>query len=254
MKDFKVALILPDMHIPYHDEASLNLIEKVLKDYRVDSVIQLGDFIDAYPISKYSKDPSRATGTEFQRELDVAETVVQRLVEIAPLTIIHGNHEERLNKYLKEKAPGLYGLKNLTIKKLLKVNEYNIDYIDSKYLGNLFVFHGDLWSRSGARHSGQTAMQNVDRSGLNVMLGHIHRMGSYFVTKKGYELQGWEMGCLCKTDVEYCHAPNWQRAFGFVHYRDNGDKAFHVEQIPIYDTKKNNVGRSCFYRGKVYEV
>lgn len=253
MQRLKRALIIPDMHIPYHDDLSLRLIERVVKDYPVDIVIQLGDYIDAYPISKYSKDPNRATGVEFQRELDIAESVTQRLVRIAPLTILHGNHEERLNKYLKDKAPGLYGLKNLNIKKLLKINEYRVEYTDSKYLGNLFVFHGDLWSKSGSRHAGQTALQNIDRSGLNVMFGHIHRLAEVHVTKKGYELEGYEMGCLCKTDVEYCHAPNWQKGFGFVHYRDNGNKEFHVEQVKIYDTNKGST-RSCFYGGKSYDV
>lgn len=254
MSDLKTALVIPDMHIPYQDKTAFELMLKIANSIQIDQIVQVGDFIDAYPISKYVKNPQKSTGFDLQNEFDEAELVIQRLVKLAPLKILKGNHEERLEKYLKEKAPGLYGLKDLKIKKLLKCAEYNIDYLDSTYLGNLFVFHGDLWTKSGSPHAGQTAMRNVDRSGLNVMHGHIHRLGSYYVTKKGYELKGFEIGCMCQTDVEYCHSPNWQIGFSLVHYRDCGDKAFYVELIEIEKCGKNNQGRKAFFRGKVYEI
>jgi len=262
---WKTAGVLPDMHIPYHDTPSLDLVELILKDLgKLSEIIQVGDFVDAYPISKYAKNPAKASGFDLQHEIDEAHKVIRRLTNIAPLTILEGNHEVRLEKYLKEKAPGLYGLKTLKIKKLLtditevkrgkevQVQLKNpVSYQISKYLGKLFVFHGDLWTKSGSRHAGQTAMQNVDRSGLNVMHGHIHRIGTYNVTKKGYELKGYEIGCLCEMDVEYCHSPNWQWGFSVVTYRDNGDKAFFAEIVEI---EKTATGRRAFFRGKLYEV
>lgn len=265
MSDFKTALIIPDMHVPFHDRLAYELMLKVAVSTKIDKIVQLGDFIDAYPISKYVKEPHRSSGFDLQNEIDCAHDIIKELSDIAELTILEGNHEIRLEKYLKERAPGLYGLDAIKIKKLLTtIKDKKTDkpailknpvfYEKSIFLGKLFVFHGDLWTKSGSQHSSQTAMRNVDRSGLNIMHGHIHRLGSYYVTKRGYELKGFEMGCMCNTEVEYVHHPNWQIAFGFVHYRDAGDKAFYVEQVEIEKCGKNNSARKAFYRGKVYEV
>ena len=249
----KLAGVMSDMHIPYHDKKAVKLFLKIAKILGVDHLLQVGDLVDCYAISKYSKDPDRASGVNLQKEFDEAVAFLEECLDITPyVTVLEGNHEQRLMKYLKEKAPGLFGLRDLTIRRLLKINQLGVEYTTHKFLGQLYVFHGDQWTKSGSPHSSMTAKTNVERSGLNVMHGHIHRMGEYHVTKQGYELSGYEIGCLCETDVEYCHYPNWQLGGAFVTYEDAGNKDFFVEKLEIEKVGKDKKSRRAFFRGKIY--
>ena len=252
MSKFKTAIVLPDVHVPYHDKDAVNLMLKVAKDIKPDTIVQVGDFVDFYAVSHYKKDPDRSTGTALQDELDQARDLLAELTAIAPTTIIEGNHEQRLTKYLYEKAPGLCGLRELTVSKLLGIDNKKSFYKKKGgvFLGKLLVLHGNEVSERGVAYSSGTCRKGVEKLNMSVMHGHIHRLGSYYVTSKGQGTQsGYEIGCLCQKDVEYMDFSNWQTGFALVTYRNDGDKAFNVELVEIQDTGK---GRRCFVRGKEY--
>jgi metallophosphoesterase superfamily enzyme len=150
----KVAVVLPDIHVPYQDTAALAVAMDIIRYVKPDQIVQVGDIVDFYPVSKYPKDPVRGHGEELQRELDETKKLIQSLAELAPVTICQGNHEERLSKYLMDKAPGLLGLKTLNVPTQLGIDGTRVRWADYVHLGNLFVFHGDRVTRSGSSFSG----------------------------------------------------------------------------------------------------
>jgi predicted phosphodiesterase len=252
MTQYKTALVLPDIHVPYHDEDAIKLILKVAKDIKPDQIVQLGDLVDFYPISHYRKDPDRSSGTALQYELDCTKDLLATLSAIAPTTVLQGNHEERLAKYLVEKAPGLCGLRALTVPKLLGIDNKRSFYKakGGVHLGKLLLLHGNEVSDRGVASSGGTCKKGVEKLNMSVGIGHIHRLGSFYVTSAGQGVQsGYEFGCLCQKDVEYMSFSNWQTGFGYVTYTDSGDKDFNVELVEIKEIRK---GRRCVVRGKEY--
>ncbi|NBV07469.1 MAG: hypothetical protein EBS06_09610, partial [Proteobacteria bacterium] len=53
-------LIVPDIHVPFHDIKAVKLVTKLIKELpQLSGMVMLGDFLDAFQISTYSKDPSR---------------------------------------------------------------------------------------------------------------------------------------------------------------------------------------------------
>jgi len=253
MSNYQTAVVLSDLHIPYHDQKSLDLVIEIAKDLRPDKIIQLGDYQDFYPISKYTKDPKRSSGFELQRELDIAKGILDKLTAIAPTYIIPGNHDQRLKKYLQDKALGLCGLEALTFSKLIGIDNKRSFLRENIYLGKLLILHGDEVTTGGGS-SGKTALATMARLNQSVMVGHCHKLGSVYRASKGCGVQkGYEIGCLCTMEVDYTRYPDWQQGFAVVEFQDNGNKDFFAELIEVEQTKKGK-GRRAFTRGKVYEI
>lgn len=252
MSKYKTAVVLPDIHAGYHEQGAVDLAIKIAADIKPDSIIQVGDFLDCYPISRYGKDPERATGTALQKEFDIGKGILDSLTKIAPTTILAGNHEARLTKYLQEKAPGLSGLRDLTIPKLLGIDNKNSFYKHGGvYLGKLYVIHGNEVSDRGVAYSAGTCRKAVEKLNMSVMHGHIHRLGAYFVTSRGQGVQkGFEIGSLCQRAQDYIDNANWQFGFAIVTYRNDGDKSFAVELIEIEELPKKKF--RAIVRGKEY--
>jgi len=251
----KTAVIFPDMHVPYEDKLSCDVAFQIAKSVNPDKIVQIGDFVDFYPISRYEKDPRRCSGFNLQLELDKAYEYLQRFSAIAPTIILEGNHEARLDKYLLKNAIGLYGLDNISVPAFLKTNSLNVDYRKDIYLGKLFLHHGDMKVKMGSKHSASSAQKTVEALGVSTMIGHVHKLGSYFKTTLGGGVQsGYEIGCLCNTDVEYMANPNWQHGIAVVRYEDTGAKRFYVDLVPIYGSEKGkgHKKREAYYNGHVY--
>lgn len=252
----KIACVLPDIHFPYQDKLSLKLAESIMQYVKPNQIIQVGDLVDFYPISRYAKDPDRASGTHLQKELDEARSAIQGWAQLAPVTILDGNHERRLEKYLVEKAPGLMGLKSLTIESLLGIDGKKVSYKEYMYLGRLFISHGDRVSKGGCAHSAMTAKSNIEKMNCDVMIGHIHRLGAFYrKTRGGGDQAGFEIGCLCKREnVSYLSEPNWQHGMAVVHYRNDGSKDYNAQLIHIKSYGKTGKGRRAIYDGRVFEL
>ena len=252
----KLAAVLPDMHVPYHDDLSLQLVESILSTLTLDKIIQVGDFIDGYPISRYQKKPGLNTGDALQCELDSGREILERWVQLSDkVVLLKGNHESRLESYLERNAPGLYGLRSLTIPKLLDTDSLGVDYRANIYLGKLLVCHGHEVSYRGRAESGQTARVTMERLNCPVMMGHVHRLGMYTRTTMAVGMQdGYELGCLMDfNQVDYMAHPNWQQGFAIVSYEDNGAKEYSVEMVPIQGFYSKNY-RSAIFRGTKYSV
>lgn len=244
--DCEKAAFIGDWHIPYHDPIAVELVLKFLEWFRPDTVFILGDYIDAYSVSRFDKDPQRLLS--LQSELDEARGILCKLRRVCPrarIIYIAGNHEDRLRRYL-WKAPEISVLDNLQLPALLGLEELDIDYHGYERQlewHGLLVEHGDRVSK----HSAYTAKAMLEARGVSGISGHSHRLAAYYRTDNGGVKVWYENGCVCDTNPTYVIGkPNWAQGFTVAHAL-KGRQRFAASQIPILS------GR-LFYDGRVWEA
>ena len=192
-------MFLPDAHAPYHDERAVETALAFVRHYKPGVVFILGDWLDAYQLSRFDQRPDRRL--ELQNDIDACRGLLKKVRKSAPGAVVYylrGNHERRLQKYLWSKSPELSGLRALELPRLLTLSDYDIRYVErgfTKYAGTL-VKHGTLVSNK----AGYTASRELDRTGLSGISGHTHRLAQvYRRTHAGYFTWA-EAGCLCALD------------------------------------------------------
>jgi len=218
----------------------VRMLLRFLADQRPHGIHILGDLVDFYPISRFDRDPTRATG--LQVELDAARKFLDTLRTTCPhakIILSEGNHEYRLRRYLWRQAPELSALRCLELGKLLGLAELGIDYRahNQPYrLASLLLTHGQLVRK----WSGYTARGHFEKYGCCVLHGHSHRLASFYHRELGDTFGAWENGCLCVLDPEYAIAPDWQHGWSVVW--TTGDVCFHVEQVIVIKGRFNYHG------------
>ena len=243
------SIYLSDLQIPFADWPAMKLVEHFMKDWQPDRIFYVGDIADFYGISKFDKNPGRRFRLQDERQwtMDMLDRH-ERLVPAAERVWLDGNHEERIVRYLWEKAPELADLRNedtgelaLGIPALFGLNKREIQYTSYAghvdYLGFL-ITHGNLLSK----HSSYTAKQMSERFRSSGLSAHSHRLGMYNWTGIGGPQAWYENGCLCRMDPDYTHNPNWQQGF---HIGVVVDQKVHIAPAIIFN-------ESMYLEGKVY--
>ena len=83
-------LVISDLHIPYHHKDSFRFLEEVKKQFKPDTVINIGDLLDFHAISFHEHNPDLPSIGD---ELTVAKSYIKELESIFPaVTEIHSNH------------------------------------------------------------------------------------------------------------------------------------------------------------------
>lgn len=216
-------VVLPDVHIPFHDKWALRHWLQFVEDRKPGVIHIIGDLIDAYGISRYDKNPARKSS--LQREVDLARAFLTELRRITPdadIRYSEGNHEDRLRKILWGRCKELAGIRCLDIPTLLGLDELGITYHragDAYSIGGILFTHGSV-VRSEA---GQSARQTARRGGTSVIMGHTHRLGYSPQTTWTNTEEAWECGCLCRLDLDYLETlPNWQQGWLTITYLPSG--------------------------------
>ena len=233
MSKLKTYLIIPDTHIPYHDEQAWKLMMKVAKTLRLYGIVILGDFCDFYSVSSHSKDPNRALKFDYE----LAE-VDKKLLELNSLKVEHkvfieGNHEDRLLRYLRDRAPELHNVIN--IPEILKLKERGWEHVPYKSdyeIGKLSITH-DVGS--AGRYSAHRCLDTYQHS---IVTGHTHRM-AYIVegNARGEHKVSAQFGWLGDVnEIDYMHKAtakkNWVPGFG-IGYLDAKTGYVYLVPVPI---------------------
>ncbi len=175
---FRRILIFSDVHIPFHAKKAWKLLLKVVA-LGWDEIVINGDFADCLSVSFHPRNPQR----RYRLHLEIAAInkcldELQAAAGDAKITYIGGNHEYRLDRYIAEKAPELYGLQGTTFPDLLSLDDRGIAWIPYKapayQIGKLSIVH-DI-GRAGIN----TARQSLVDFGGNLVVGHSHRLGAAY--------------------------------------------------------------------------
>lgn len=233
-KRLEPLLIVPDTHRPYHNEAAWQLMLKAGKLIQPKHIVVIGDLCDFYAVSSHSKDPRRTA--QLQDELlDVGKGLDELDSLKAPNKIfIAGNHCDRLDRYLREKAPELHAMVG-TVADVLQLQQRGWTYVPYKHtvqVGKVYFTH-DIGA--AGRYATFKALDTFEH---NVVTGHTHRLqyvveGNALGEAKVSAQFGW-LGDAKQIDYMHQIKVNTDWALGFgIGYVDKPTGNVYLVPVPI---------------------
>jgi hypothetical protein len=247
--DYTLYAILPDQQIPHHNKPLHELVCRWLDTNQPYGMILSGDVIDLPTLSKHRHNPHMVPNrdTAFQQGIDETYAVMANYVQASPSPfrrMIPGNHEERLQNFLIERAPELVGVKRagqedqhsaFSIPFLIRSDELGFEWVtapngaewpDAELVlsPHLAIRHGWLAKKG----SGKTAWATLDSLGYSVIVGHTHRQGQVFktireITGARRTVTALEAGSLSEPELGYTAGnADWQHGFAVVRMFSDG--------------------------------
>ncbi len=230
-------LIISDLHIPEQDNEAIISALKYGKEKGINAIFINGDLLDFYLISTHEKRAMREW--KISDELEACRDFFKMLRKnfSCPIYFIPGNHDVRLMRYLRVKAPELLGNPEFMLDIILRCAEFKIEYIpyQSKcYFGKLLVEHGDKMRGTGGVNPARTLLLKFKRP---VLCGHFHRTSS--ANSKVYDGNAdmaWSTGCLTTLEPDYMQVNEHNHGAAIVEVNPiNGN--FRVQNFQIIDGK-----------------
>lgn len=225
----KQYLIIPDLHFPFQDDKYLTLILKIVKLIKPYGIVQLGDALDFFQISKYEKNPARKNEvtddiTMWSRTLDKWEAALEVGGEIR---LLEGNHCDRLRRFVWAQAKELHKMV-ATMPEMLQLRERNkrgklkwtwhpLAKWDSCQIGDCILHHGHYFNT-------HVAVNNLIKYPKSLITGHTHRFqyvsnGDRFSVSLGHG----------SNESLTAHSPvptGWQQALGILNLNEYNKTSF----------------------------
>jgi predicted phosphodiesterase len=210
-------LIISDLHFPYQNNEAITLALDYGKEKKVDCIILNGDVMDQANISRHERDwRARSIAEEFE----AVRVFLKSLRLHFPKTKIVwklGNHEERWEKFLYNKAPEIFDVNDFQLEVLLKLGELKIEIVKDKrpiILGKLTVLHGhELMGMGGVNPARATFTKTME----DTLVGHYHRTSSHSEpTMNNRVITVHSTGCLCEMNPMFMPINKWNLGFAYV--------------------------------------
>lgn len=235
--EFK-ALVLADIHMPYHVPSVVETAIRHGKKQGVDTIILNGDVCDFFSVSFWEKDPRQRDLAGEVQAVRQFLSYLRRQFQKARIVFKLGNHEERWERYLKVKAPELLGMEEFEIDKVLWCSKFGIEVVGERRViraGKLNVIHGHEY-RFGISSPVNPARGFFLRAKTHCLGSHLHQTSQH--SEKNLEesvVSTWSTGCLCVLHADYSPINNWNHGFATVEVTKGG--VFQVENKRIIDGK-----------------
>lgn len=216
-------LVLSDIHIPYHTTSVLEIALAEGRRRDVDCILLNGDTLDFHTLSRFERNPE---ARDFKGERTMGIQLLEYLRQEFPRARIifkKGNHEERLDSYVIQKAPELYDQAILGLYPLLHMERLGVELVGDKrviMLGGLSVLHGH------ELHKGFAPPVNPARGAylkgkVSMLVGHHHKTSEHTETSlDGSIVTTWSTGCL--SDLHPAYAPFNSYNYGFANVELDG--------------------------------
>ena len=238
-------VIVPDCHIPNHDERAWGLMLRVALHLKPKHIVILGDFADGETLSAH---PATKPGeVSFEQEVAGVQKCLDQLDGLGATNKIYieGNHEFRLDRYLMERAPAMFhAIKWQNVLNLYERGWQWVPYRKSVALGKLHLTHDTGTAGMNAHR------QAAQKFGGSAAIGHTHRM-SYEVRGRfeGVPYLAAMFGWLGDAEkaASYMHeasAAEWVHGFG-VGWLEPATGVVHVQPVPIVNGK-------CVVNGRLF--
>lgn len=221
--------VISDLHVPFHSDKAIAAALAKLEDNEIDGLLINGDYCDFYAISRYEKHPdARSFADELKFCIEGLRHIRARFPKARVLFKL-GNHEERFDSFIFQRAPELYGVEACRIQDLLKLSSMGIECVTDQrpiLLGKLPVLHGHELAK------GISAPVNPARGAFlrtihTVAVGHSHRTSTHVEPDMfGREVAVWSVGCLCGLNPRYNRFAKSNHGFAYVSVSAGGDFDF----------------------------
>lgn len=255
---FRVAILQPDVHLPYCDYAALDVMFSIIEDLpRVDEFCNMGDLLDCFGVNLHDEMPETFNlKTRLKEEivvgnkyLDFLQRKLREKNKDCAFKMTLGNHEKRVARYIVKKAPALYEF--LDIPSLLQLDERDFEW--HRFTKNQLaqVLNTNLYFRHRPYSGGvNTANSTLNKKAINLVYGDTHRL-QFVKRKRGdlSKLQAISLGCMIDFEspaFAYCDVEDWAHAFGIVYQYSDDPEDWVIDVVEIDRGK-------AIYGGVLYE-
>jgi predicted phosphodiesterase len=240
-------MVLPDLHIPHHDQGALSCVLHAYQFLKPDEVIVLGDWLDCEQFSSHGvQSMTELRAHRFiEDEVDPCRRVLDKLQKNNNrLVYVEGNHEQRIERWAASwggrLGPDFYKL--MAPRRLLGDDRKNFVWVPyADYLSHYEVTPAlknstALWAVHGWSHSKQAAAAHLSKAiSVSVVYGHTHRM--QVETRRdpatGKILKSWSPGCLSKLQPLYRanNPTEWTHGFSLIYVGKNSWTDYNISIV-----------------------
>ncbi len=223
-------LSLSDTHVPYHDKDALEAAVKFAKRrHKPDVLLLNGDYGDFYNISRFERDPKRR---DLKSEIETQKQGLQWLrsqFRNARFVYKFGNHEERWDKFIWNKAVELWNIDAIQLHNILEFEKLGIERVGDQPImaGELPILHGHELPRgmaSPVNHARGAFLRTLH----SLLVGHGHRTSTHCEPDMfGKEVTTWSQGCLCELTPPYMRISKWNWGFSVIDVAKDGSYDMH---------------------------
>jgi len=230
-------LVLPDVHIPFHEPKPLETAIKHGQDQKVTGILFPGDLQDCAAVSHWQSTRKRDFDKELELFIDFLD-FIEKEFPTQDKVWLPGNHEDRLDRYYQSKAPELIGIPLIAFDRILNLEQRNITRLENKQIvmaGKLPIIHGHELRISTAVNPARGLLLKAKTWAA---CAHFHRSSE----QPGKDLIGtllttWSFGCLCDLSPDYNpYGNDWNWGHALINVEKNG--AFEVENRRILPSGK----------------
>lgn len=195
----ELTLVMGDAQIGYrgeeafHDETAMALAQVAVRELMPDRIIFVGDMLDLASMSRFEQRSDWANST--QASIDRYHRFLAQTRANAPnaeIVAISGNHEMRMDKYIRKDAAELLGLRRanaekelavLTLRYLVRMDELNIQNVDG-YPNAAYWLNDNLKATHGTNvaKGGSNAAKYLKDADSGTLYGHTHRVETAYRT------------------------------------------------------------------------
>ena len=179
-------LVAGDAQIPFQDEQAFDRFQTAVIETQPDNIVFVGDMIDLPSLSRFAQRPEWVGGT--QDAINQYHNFLAQTRANAPnaeISVVHGNHEQRLDNYVQKNAAEVLGLRRanagrelavLTLQYLVRYDDLEVKSVDGYPNGilwledNLKAIHGTNVAKGGSN-----AAKYLKEERETTLYGHTHR-------------------------------------------------------------------------------
>lgn len=233
MPYYERTLILNDIHLPYQDNDAITAaIDYGLRN-EPQAILLNGDVLDIHQLSFFERDPKKK---DFSKELDVFKAFMATIQETfkCPIFYKFGNHEERYERFLLQKAKELVGVEEFELENIIRARADCTVIKDRLIVVNngLPYVHGHEFGR------GVFSPVNAAR-GLFLQAKHSAVKGDCHTTSEHTEpnifgkiMTTYSIGALCGLTPRWLRINKWNH--GVAMQFNNGEGIYSLENKRIY--------------------
>ncbi|AXH76568.1 MAG: vacuolar protein sorting 29 [Bacteriophage sp.] len=229
-------LVLSDIHIPYHSIEALTAAFDYAKKDKPDAILLNGDTIDFFGLSRFCKEPGKRSFADELKTFAEFFEILHRTFKCQVYFKL-GNHEERYNHFLWQKAGEIADVNEFNLSEIIKARAEGIQVIGEKRiikLGDLNVLHGHEFG--GSVFSPVNIARGLFlRAKTSALQGHNHQTSEHTESDmNGKITTTFSSGCLCELHPAYLPINKWNH--GMTRVRVDGMN-FEVSNKRIHNGK-----------------
>lgn len=234
----KRVFIINDVHLPYHNIDAVTAAFNFAKKENPDAIFINGDLLDFHSVSYFEKDPRKKN---FSLELDMFKEFFKILQKTfkAEIYFKFGNHEERYEKFLFQKAKELIGVEEFELENIIKARAEGIHIIKDKrivMMNQLPFIHGHEAGR-GVFNPVNAARGLFMQAKHSAVKGDCHSSSEHTECDiMGKIMTTWSVGALCGLTPQWLPINRWNNGFAICDL-DSNKEDFKFKNYRIYKGK-----------------